>query len=85
VDAAGLWPFLNIYRSPFSYDADSIKYNMVYLNMSVLSNVPYSYGTLICFGNETHTVQIYVPASKSEGGFYYRQCTDATWSPWVNL
>ena len=83
--AAELWPFVNFRRSALSSDANFIKYNMVYLNMNVLSNVPYSYGTLICFGDATHAVQLYTPAIKSDPNIYFRQCTDATWSSWMSL
>ena len=66
-------------------DANDMIENGTILCMNDVANVPYDYGTLICFSNGiTHIVQQFFPAINNSE-LYIRQYSSNKWSSWIKL
>lgn len=66
-------------------DANSITENGIILCMDNVDNVPYPYGILACFSqNTSQIVQQFTPATNASE-FYIRQYSSQKWSEWVKL
>ena len=81
---AGQMRFVKFSTSPKSNNANEIYTPLIFLNMNLMSNVPTPYGTLFCFGSETHAVQFYIPA-ESTNMLYFRQKTSSSWAGWSKI
>ena len=81
---AGIFPFVKFAQTPPSLNANEILTPLIYVNMNILTNVPAQYGTLLCYGNSTHTVQLYAAATNTNA-IYFRQRTSQAWTQWLNL
>ena len=66
-------------------DANDMVENGILLCMRNVDNIPYPYGTLTCFSeNSAHIVQQFSPAINTSE-FYIRQYSSQKWSAWVKL
>ena len=83
---AELFTFAKFKIGRTSGSANNVTSNSIYMNMNTMTDVPYSYGTLITYNVEgSQVVQMYISAVKSSNSFYIRQRTDSVWSSWANL
>ena len=66
-------------------DANDIIENGTIICMNNVANVPFDYGTLICFSNGiAHIVQQFFPAINNSE-LYIRQYSSNKWSAWIKL